>query len=106
MFKHTCQNNYLHVHPKIGGWGKPRKLSPSNVLSHTCSIYRRAPFFRGLATNFANGARKGVRGNYFHETTLAKLFTIHVNLHAMEFPLIFGEANFMEVPKIREIYGP
>ena len=23
--------------------------------------------------------------------TLAELFTIHVNLHAMEFPLIFGE---------------
>ena len=36
------------------------------------------------------------------------LFTIHVNLRAMEFPLIFGEINFMEVPKIyeiREIYG-
>ena len=32
-----------------------------------------------------DGARKGVRGNYFHETTLAKLFTIHVNLQAMEF---------------------
>ena len=33
----------------------------------------------------ANGARKGVRGNYFHETTLAELYTIHMNLHAMEF---------------------
>ena len=35
--------------------------------------------------------------------TLAEL------LHAMEFPLIFGEANFIEVPKIHEIceiYGP
>ena len=37
------------------------------------------------------------------------LFAIHVNLHVMEFPLIFGETNFMEVPKIyeiREIYSP
>ena len=58
------------------------------------------------AINFANGARKGVRGNYFHETTLAELFTTHVNLHMMEFPLIFGETNFVEVPKIRKIYGP
>ena len=58
------------------------------------------------ATNFANGARKAVCGNYFHKTTLAELFTIHVNLHAMEFPLIFGETNFVEVPKIRKIYGP
>ena len=41
--------------------------------------------------------------------TLAELFTIHVNLHTMEFPLSFGETNFVEVPKIyeiREIYGP
>ena len=57
------------------------------------------------ATNFANGAKKGVRGNYFHETTLAELFTIHMNLHTMEFPLIFSEPNFVEVPKIHEIYG-
>ena len=58
---------------------------------------------------FANGANKGVRGNYFCETTLVALFTIHVNLYAMEFPLIFGETNFVEVPKIHkihEIYGP
>ena len=58
------------------------------------------------ATNFMNGARKGVRGNYFHETTLAELFTIHVNLHTMEFLLIFGETNFVEVPRICKIYGP
>ena len=51
------------------------------------------------ATNIANGARKGVRGN-FHKTILAELFTIHVNLHTMEFPLIFGETNFVKVPKI------
>ena len=53
-----------------------------------------------------NGARKGVCGNYYHKTTLAELFTIHVNLYTMEFPLIFGETNFVEVPEIREIYGP
>ena len=33
----------------------------------------------------ANGARKGVRGNYLHETTWVELYTIHMNLHAMEF---------------------
>ena len=71
------------------------------------ALYHRVPFSR--ATNFANGARKRVHGNYFHETTLAEFFTIHVNLHMMEFPLIFAETNFVEVPKIheiREIYGP
>ena len=55
------------------------------------------PFLR--ATNIANGARKGVYGNYFHEPTLAELFTIHMNLHVMEFLLIFSETNFVEVPK-------
>ena len=55
----------------------------------------------------ANGARKGVRGNYFHETTLAEFYTIHVNLHVMEFSV--KQISFVEVPKIhkiREIYGP
>ena len=37
--------------------------------------------------------------------TLVALFTIYVNLHVMEFPLIFGEINFVEVPKIRDIHG-
>ena len=46
--------------------------------------------FISRTTNFVNGARKGVCGNYFHETTL-ELFTIHVNLHVMEFLLICGE---------------
>ena len=74
---------------------------------HIITHYRRVPFSR--ATNFANGTRKGVCGNHFHETILAKLFIIHVNLHLMEFSLIFGETYFVEVPKIRkihEIYGP
>ena len=74
-------------------------------LIHSCKVqYRRAPFLR--ATNFANGARKGVCGNYFNKMTLVELFTIHMNLHVMEFPLIFGETNFVEVTKIHEIYGP
>ena len=46
-----------------------------------------------------NGANKGVHGNYFHEMTLVALFTIYVNLHAMKFPLTFGETDFIEVPK-------
>ena len=58
------------------------------------------PFLR--ATNFTNGAKKGIRENYSHEMTLAALFTIHMNLCTMEFPLILSEANFMEVPKIRK----
>ena len=41
----------------------------------------------------------------FTRQHLATLFTIHVNLHTMEFPLIFGETNFVEVSKIREIYN-
>ena len=63
------------------------------------------PFSRAI--NFANGATKGVHGNYFHKMTLAELFTIHVNLHVIaRVSLIFGETNFMEVPKICKIYGP
>ena len=44
----------------------------------------------------------GVRGNYFHETTLVVLFTTHINLLTMEFPLIFSEPNFVKVQKIRK----
>ena len=47
--------------------------------------------------------------NIFHEMTLAALFTVYINLHAMESPLIFSETNFIKVPKIhenQEIYGP
>ena len=70
-------------------------------------LHHRVPFSR--ATDFANEAQKGVHGNNFHKMTLAVLFTIHVHLHAMEFPLIFGETNFVKVLKIREIceiYAP
>ena len=62
-------------------------------IKHTIGLL----FFK--ATNFVTGARKGVCGNYFHEMTLAELFTIHLNICAMEFLLIFGETNFIEVPK-------
>ena len=54
--------------------------------------------FISRATNFVNGARKGVCGNYFHKSTLVELFTIHMNLHVMEFPLICGE-KFCGSPK-------
>ena len=67
------------------------------ITTNTVVFIIGRPFLRAI--NFANGARKGVCGNYFHEPTLAELFTIHMNLHAMEFPLIFGETNFVEVPK-------
>ena len=69
--------------------------------------YCRAPFFKGY--KFCEWSKKGVHGNIFHETTLAALFTMHINLHAMESPLIFSEINFIKVPKIhdnQEIYSP
>ena len=53
-----------------------------------------------------NGIEKEVCRNYFYEMTLVAPFTIHVNLHAIEFPLIFGDTNFVEVPKIHKMYGP
>ena len=46
-------------------------------------IYRRVPFFKGY--KFREWSKKEVRGNYFHETTLGALFTIHINLHEIEF---------------------
>ena len=52
---------------------------------------------------FREWSKKGSSWNYFHEMTLVVLFTIHANLHAMNFPLIFGETNFTEVPKIHKI---
>ena len=62
-----------------------------------CEKYSRAPFSR--ATNFANGLKKEVQGNYYHKSTLISSLqsAIHVTI---EFPLIFGETNFVEVPKI------
>ena len=44
-----------------------------------------------------------VRGKHFHESTLVSSLqsAIHVTI---EFPLIFGETNFVEVPKIHEIH--
>ena len=55
------------------------------------------------ATNFVNGLRKEVQGNYFHEFTLVPSLqsVIHVTI---EFPLIIGETNFMEVPEIHKIH--
>ena len=43
-----------------------------------------------------------VWGNHFHESTLAS--SLQSAIHVMvEFPLIFGETNFMEFAKIHEI---
>ena len=54
------------------------------------------------ATNFTNRLKKEVRGNYFHESTsvFSNQFAIRVTI---EFPLIFIETNFVEVPKIHKI---
>ena len=60
--------------------------------------YCGAPFFDSY--KFCKWSKKGIRENCFDETTLAELFTIHV----MEFPLIFGEINVVEVPKICKAY--
>ena len=62
-----------------------------NIRISACSLYTIAHLFL-RATNFENGTKKGVRGSYFHKTTLA----ICMNLHVMEFLLIFGETNFVE----------
>ena len=50
------------------------------LTSETCTVGH----LLSRATNFANGAGKGVRGVYFYETTLAELFTIHVNLRTCD----------------------
>ena len=65
------------------------------------SAYDRAPFSRAI--NFVNGLISEVQGNCFHESTLVSSLqsAIHVTI---EFPLIFGEKNFVEVPKIHEIH--
>ena len=57
------------------------------------------------ATNFANGLKRELQGNYFHESTLVS--PLHFAIHVMiEFPLIFDETNFVEVPKIHKICSP
>ena len=61
--------------------------------------YHRVSFSR--ATDFANGL-KGSSRNYFHESTLVSSFQSAIRI-MIEFPLIFGETNLLEVPKIHEI---
>ena len=73
------------------------------------SRYTVGRLFQGLQILQMEQEREFVEITYFHKITLAELFTVHVNLHAMEFPLIFGKTNFMKVPKICKIckiYGP
>ena len=48
------------------------------------------------ATNFTNG------GSYFHESILVSSLQSAICV-TIEFPLIFGEIKFVEVPKIHEI---
>ena len=57
-------------------------------------LYRRAPFLR--ATNFVNG--KFGETIFMYESTMVPSLqsAIHVTI---EFPLIFSETNFMEIPK-------
>ena len=62
------------------------------------------PFFEGY--KFCELSKKEVRGNYFCNMTLGAPF---YNTHELTRDGVFGETNFMEVPKIyeiRKIYGP
>ena len=67
------------------------------VLKERFTSYHRAPFFKGYKLCIW-----AVHGNYFHESTLVSSLqpTICVMI---EFLLILGETNFMEVPKIHKI---
>ena len=70
--------------------GSYEVVKRKDIEIHNYVYYHRAPF----------------EGQKFCKTPLAVLFTIHVNLQAMKFPLIFKETNFVKVPKqICEIYG-
>ena len=82
-----CYANYV-VRPSIA------------IIKIACS-YHRVPFFEGY--KFREWTKKEVQGNYFCESTLASSFQ-SVICFTIEFPLIFGETNFMEVPKIHEIH--
>ena len=46
------------------------------------------------ATNFANGLKKEVQGNYFHESTLMSSLQSAIQV-MVEFLLIFGKTNFV-----------
>ena len=83
--------SYFHILSEM--W-----LSQGMQLLHVC--YHRVPFFEGY--KFHEWTEKEAPGNYFHESTLVSFLqsAIHVTI---EFPLIFGETNFVEVPKIHEI---
>ena len=59
------------------------------------------------ATNFMNGAeRKFVEIIFMKRHWEHPLKYMWINLHEMEFLLIFSVTNFVEVPKIHKIYGP
>ena len=52
---------------------------------------------------FHEWTEKEAPGNYFHESTLVSFLQSAIRF-TIEFPLIFGETNFVEVPKIHEIH--
>ena len=64
-------------------------LPVSKTYRHTYT-YRRAPFQR--VTNFANGLKKEVRGNYFHKSTLVS--SLQSTMCVMiEFLLVFMKST-------------
>ena len=77
----------------------------SSLISYTdeiiCTIlssYHRAPFFEGYKFR-----EWEVRGNHFHKSTLVSSLQSAICV-TIEFLLIFGETNFMQVPKIHKIH--
>ena len=48
--------------------------------------------------------RKFVETIFMKQHCMGAPITIHVNLHEMAIPIIFGETIFVEVPRIHEIY--
>ena len=61
------------------------------------------PFFEGYKVH--EWTKKEIQGNYFHESTLVS--SLQSKIHIMiEFPLIFSETYFVEVPKIHKNCSP
>ena len=60
-------------------------------------------FFKGY--KFHESIKKEVQGNYFHKSTLVSSHQSASRV-TIKFSLIFGEINFIEVSKIREICSP
>ena len=50
-----------------------------------------------------SGLKKEAQGNYFHKSTLVSSSLQSAICVTIGFPLIFGEINFVDVPKVHEI---